>query len=60
MLSNTAPMDCTHHPAMSIPCGKVDGLPVGAMLVGKFYDETTIYRAAAAFEERVDWKSITA
>jgi amidase len=27
MPPNTAPFDCTHHPAMSIPCGKVDGLP---------------------------------
>ena len=35
---------------MSIPCGMVDGLPVGMMLVGKLLDEATIYRAAAAFE----------
>ena len=59
VLPNTAPFDCTHHPAMSVPCGMVDGLPVGMMLVGKMYDETTIYRAAAAFETGVDWKSIT-
>ena len=59
ILPNTAPFDCSHHPAMSIPCGKVDGLPVGMMLIGKFYDETTIYRAAAAFERGVDWKTIT-
>ena len=51
MLPNTAPFDCTHHPAMSIPCGLVDGLPVGMQLVGKLYDESTIYRAAAAFEK---------
>ena len=60
MLPNTSPTDCTHHPAMSIPCGMVDGLPVGMMLIGKFYDEKTIYSAAAAFEKGVDWKSITA
>jgi amidase len=60
ILPNTAPFDCTHHPAMSIPCGLVDGLPVGLMLIGKHYDEATIYRAAAAFEKGVDWKSITA
>ena len=51
MLPNTAPFDCTHHPAMSLPCGLVDGLPVGLMLIGKLYDEGTIYRAAAAFEQ---------
>jgi amidase len=57
MLPNTCPMDITGHPAMSIPCGMVDGLPVGLMLVGKFYDEGTIYRAALAFEESGDWKT---
>ena len=60
VLPNTAPFDCTHHPAMSVPCGMVDGLPVGMMLVGKMYDETTIYQAAAAFEAGVPWKTITA
>jgi amidase len=60
VLPNTAPFDCTHHPAMSIPCGQVDGLPVGMMLVAKHEDEATIYRAAAAFEQGVDWKTITA
>jgi len=60
MLPNTSPFDCTHHPAMSIPCGFVDGLPVGLQLIGKLYDESTIYRAAAAFEAAHDWKKITA
>jgi amidase len=60
VLPNTSPFDCTHHPAMSVPCGLADGLPVGLMLVGKMYEEGTIYRAAAAFESGVDWKSITA
>ncbi len=60
MLPNTAPFDCTHHPAMSLPCGLHDGLPVGMMLVAKAFDEETIYRAAAAFERGVDWKSLRA
>jgi amidase len=58
MLANTAQFDCTHHPAMSLPCGLVDGLPVGMMLVAKAFDVETIYRAAAAFERGVDWRSI--
>jgi amidase len=57
MLPNTCPMDITGHPAMSLPCGLVDGLPVGLMLVGKDYDEGTIYRAALAFEQSGDWKT---
>ena len=33
---------------MSLPCGMSDGLPIGLMLIGKYFDEPTIYRAAAA------------
>jgi amidase len=58
MLPNTAPFDITHHPAMSIPCGLGDGLPIGMMLVGKAFDEATIYRAAYAFEQAGDWKKM--
>ncbi|MBI1734574.1 MAG: amidase [Candidatus Rokubacteria bacterium] len=58
MIANTAPFDVTHHPAMSIPCGMVDGLPVGLMLVGKHFDEPTIYRTAHAFEQSGDWKTM--
>ena len=48
---NTMPFDATHHPAISVPCGEVDGLPVGMMLVGRHWDEATLYRAAHAFEQ---------
>ncbi len=58
MLPNTAPFDATGHPAMSVPCGMGDGLPVGLMIIGKHYDEATIYRAAAAFERAGDWRKM--
>ena len=58
MLPNTAPFDVTGHPAMSIPCGMSDGLPVGLMLVGGKWQEAVIYRAAAAFEQAGDWRSM--
>jgi amidase len=58
MVGNTAPFDATGHPAMSIPCGMSDGLPIGLMLIGKHFDESTIYRAAAAFEAAGDWKTM--
>ena len=57
MLPNTCPFDVTGHPAMNIPCGMSDGLPIGMMLVGKHYAETTIYRAAHAFEQLGDWRN---
>src|SRR5712664_2741642 len=60
MLPNTAPFDVTGHPALTLPCGMSDGLPAGMMLVGKHWDETTIYRAAHAFEQSHDWMKVTA
>ncbi len=57
-ITNTAPFDVTGHPAMSIPCGFVDGLPVGAMLIARHWDESTIYRAAHAFEQAADWRAL--
>ena len=58
MLANTSPFDVTGHPAMSIPCGMSDGLPVGLMLVAARWREATIYRAAAAFEQADDWRRL--
>jgi amidase len=52
---NTCPFNVTGHPAMSLPCGMEDGRPIGLMLVGRHYDEATIYRAAEAFERDGDW-----
>ncbi|KAF1020800.1 MAG: Amidase [Paracidovorax wautersii] len=50
MNANTAPFDVTGHPAISVPCGYADGLPIGAMLVGADHTETTLYRLASALE----------
>jgi amidase len=57
MVNNTCPFDVTGHPAMSIPCGLSNGLPVGLQLIGKHYAESTIYRAAHAFEQSGDWRN---
>ena len=58
MLANTAPFDVSGHPAMSLPCGMSEGLPVGMMLVGGKWQEEVIYRAAAAFEQAGDWREM--
>lgn len=47
---NTAPFCGSGHPAISVPCGAVEGLPVGMMLIGRHFDEQTLYRAAYAYE----------
>ncbi|WP_095156737.1 amidase [Pseudomonas sp. Irchel 3E13] len=51
MLGNTCGFDATGHPAISIPCGESDGLPIGLQLVGRYFGEREIYRAAYAFEQ---------
>ena len=56
MIGNTSPFDVTHHPALTVPCALSDGLPVGMMLVGRHYDEATLYRVGHAFEQSGDWK----
>jgi len=56
MLQNTMPFDVTGHPAFSIPCGTVNGMPVGMMLVGKTMDDATLIAAAEAFAKTFDWK----
>jgi aspartyl-tRNA(Asn)/glutamyl-tRNA(Gln) amidotransferase subunit A len=51
----TIPVNLAGLPGISIPAGFVDGLPVGMQLIGKRYDEATIYQAAAAFEATTDF-----
>ncbi|AUW94336.1 hypothetical protein BXT84_10625 [Sulfobacillus thermotolerans] len=53
MVVNTAPFDVSGHPAMTLPCGLIDGLPVGMMIVGKYGDEATLLRFADAFARQV-------
>jgi amidase len=55
-VANTQPFDVSHHPAISVPCGMVDGLPVGAMLVGRHHEEATLYRLAQSLEQSEDWR----
>lgn len=39
-------------PAISIPCGEDhEGMPIGMQLIGKHFDEETLYRAAYTYEQ---------
>jgi len=51
MTANVAPLDFTGHPALNVPCGKSEGLPIGMMMVGRHFDEQTVLNAALAFEK---------
>jgi Asp-tRNA(Asn)/Glu-tRNA(Gln) amidotransferase A subunit family amidase len=45
--------------AASVPCGFVDGMPVGMQIMGRPGDELTVLRAARAFELRRPWADLT-
>ncbi|MDQ3862036.1 MAG: amidase [Actinomycetota bacterium] len=48
----TGPTDLTGHPSLSVPCGTTSsGLPVGLQLVGRRFDEATLYRFGYACKE---------
>ncbi|MBT3925575.1 MAG: amidase [Rhodospirillaceae bacterium] len=49
MVHNTAPINLTGHPSISVPCQGVSGLPVGLMLTGRWMDDATVLRAANAY-----------
>ncbi|MFQ3544241.1 Asp-tRNA(Asn)/Glu-tRNA(Gln) amidotransferase subunit GatA [Halobacillus rhizosphaerae] len=52
----TIPVNLAGVPGISIPCGFSDqGLPIGLQIIGKHFDEGTIYRAAHAYEQATDF-----
>jgi amidase len=53
MIVNCAPFDVSGHPATSVPAGLSQGLPVGMMLVGRRFEDTTPLTVAHAFEQLV-------
>lgn len=51
----TIPVNLAGLPGMSIPAGFSEGLPVGLQIIGKHFDEATMYKAAYAFEQATDF-----
>ncbi len=43
-------------PALNIPCGfDSDGLPIGMQIIGRPFEEATLFRVGAAFQEATDY-----
>ena len=48
----------TGNPALAVPAGFIDGLPVAFQLIGRPYDEETVFKLAAAFERATDYRNM--
>jgi aspartyl-tRNA(Asn)/glutamyl-tRNA(Gln) amidotransferase subunit A len=54
--SYTNPYNLTGLPAISVPCGfSSGGLPLGLQIAGRAFEEATVLRIAAAYEQATDW-----
>jgi aspartyl-tRNA(Asn)/glutamyl-tRNA(Gln) amidotransferase subunit A len=52
----TIPVNLAGVPGISVPCGLgANGLPLGLQIIGKHFDESTVYRVAHAFEQATNY-----
>ena len=51
----TLPINIAGLPALSVPCGFSEGLPVGMQLIGPYFSEETLLQIAYAFEQATEW-----
>ncbi|MEK3889756.1 Asp-tRNA(Asn)/Glu-tRNA(Gln) amidotransferase subunit GatA [Bacillus sp. FSL K6-3431] len=51
----TIPVNLAGLPGISVPCGFTEGLPLGLQIIGKHFDERTLYRVAHAYEQATDF-----
>lgn len=53
MLTNTAPFNISGHPAISVPVGTSQGLPIGMTIVGRHFNDQKVLSAALAFQQNL-------
>ena len=47
----TVSINLAGHPGISVPAGFVNGLPVGIQMIGKYFDEGTLFKVSDKFEK---------
>jgi amidase len=69
LTANTAPFNQSGHPVLALPIGMLEvlegpgvqdnvKLPVSMQVIGKWWDETTVYEASFAWERCNNWKNM--
>lgn len=52
------PFNLSGHPGMSVCTGfDEQGLPTNAQIVGRWFDESTVFKVARAYERATDWRA---
>jgi amidase len=59
-IRNTMPYNFTGHPALAVPVGKSNRLPVSMQLVGRYFDDPLLLQLAYAYQQSVDWDEVIA
>ena len=53
----TSPFNCTGQPAISLPLGSSDGLPIGVQLVGAYGREDQLLSVGGQLERAINWSA---
>jgi aspartyl-tRNA(Asn)/glutamyl-tRNA(Gln) amidotransferase subunit A len=51
----TVPVNISGNPAISVPCGFVNNLPVGLQFIGNYFREDTLFNLAYSYEASTEW-----
>lgn len=55
----TTPVNLAGIPAISVPCGFAEGLPVGLQIIGNHFEEAMLYKVAHAYEQATEFHKQT-
>ncbi|MDF2884256.1 MAG: gatA, partial [Clostridiaceae bacterium] len=56
----TVPVNVAGVPAISVPCGFSNGLPVGLQIIGDYFKENTLFNVAYSYEQSTKWHNMLA
>jgi len=51
----TVPVNIAGIPAISVPCGFVNNLPVGLQIIGNYFREDVLFNIAYSYEQSENW-----